>query len=130
MVYLSMIPSRRLLSVCLALLALLGASAVFLYWRNAIRVNVTNNTDEPITDILIEYRGGNLKLSRILPGGTASGYLYPETESNMSISYVSTQGDAYHELDCYMEPGYRGTYFIDIHRDGVSLSGRTRPSFP
>lgn len=130
MVNLSAIAWKKSLSVCLVLLALLAACAALLYWHNAIRVDVTNNTAEPVTEVMIVYRGGNLSWSTIQPGETASGYLFPKTETHMSISFVDSHGEAYHELDCYMEPGYRGRYSIELNREGVSFSGRTRPSLP
>src|SRR5438552_19006710 len=94
----------------LSLLAL--ALGAYLLHYSAIYVNLTNGTSWPVSKIQFTYRGGQLAIPQLESGASGGGYVFPSTETHLTLSYEARGADRQEEIEMYMEPGYRGR--VDI----------------
>lgn len=101
--------------------ALIGFSvgACCFLFPAGVKVDVTNEGSEPISDLKINFKGGNKTLSELGVGSTHEFIVKPSGESDIDISFLDSKGNARnYKVDVYFETNYQGRIDIKVDRLG------------
>ena len=84
-----------------------------------VKVNVTNEGSEPISDLKINFKGGNKTLSELGVGSTHEFIVKPPGESDIIVSFLDARGNARnYKVDVYIETRSQGRIDIKVDRLG------------
>lgn len=101
--------------------ALIGFSlgACCFAFSEGIKVNVINEGPKPISNLKINFKGGNKALSELGAGSTHEFIVRPSGESDVGVSFIDASGIAHsHKVDVYCETNYQGKIDIRVDRFG------------
>ncbi len=97
-------------TTCVAILI-----AAFLWLTPRVTVTVRNSGTTPLHDLQVHVTGQTYGLGDVAGGTLKKCTVRPTSESHVEISYRLTDGATKrHTVDCYIEPGYRGTVDAEI----------------
>jgi hypothetical protein len=102
----------------LAVAGMVGVSC--LPGRTGVTVTVTNTSDTDITDLQIQYTGGQKSVPKLHAAATYRTKVNPNSSSALHITF--TDGSAQRhakKLDVYFERNYRGAIHVTIQSNGM-----------
>jgi hypothetical protein len=121
---------KRVTIVALAFLVLGLMVLAYEVHRRAILVTITNGSSGVISNIHVTYRGGELIFTKLESGENQSGYVHPNTETHLRLSFYVDDGSLREQdIESYMEPGYRGYVNIVVTDQKIITRYKVLPSF-
>lgn len=115
---------RRYRKIILAMtvvviVAVVGAVA-FTIWPRGVTARVANMGLMVMQEVRLAVRGQSYPLGDIPSGASRDVQVWPTGESNINIHYIDASGTSRSiEVDCYLEPGYRGTIAVEVAEGSV-----------
>ena len=99
---------------------------VLLACGSGVSVTVVNQTEAPLTDVVVSVTGAEQALGTVPPGGQQTVRVAPTGESSVTVS-----GDGFSEGAGYIEAGYRGSMTFALRPGGeVAVTDETRLPWP
>jgi len=98
-------------------LVVLGPSFAVGYhhWTAGVYVEITNDTDSPLTQIAITYTGGVVRIPELKPKTSYGRRINPDGDSHLVVEWVDSVGQRHsHYVDVYFEHKYRGRIDISV----------------
>ena len=91
-----------------------------------VRVEVVNESPQPLTDIMIQHEDGRVTIASLLPGGSQVIPVLVDGESSYHIQATLANGEIVQGQGGYIEPGYRvreiitATEIEHVHRSFIN----------
>lgn len=90
------------------------------HWTAGVYVEITNNTDSPLTQIAITYTGGVVRIAELKPKTSSGRRVNPRGESHLVVEWVDSLGHRHSQrVDVYFETNYRGRIDITVEPDNT-----------
>ena len=110
-----MIPQFSIRTLLTATLLMAAILALFMWFRPGVTVSIRNSGLMDMKDVVADVTGRSYQIGEIAAGATKSCRVNPIGESDVKISYSLADGsNRRHSLDCYIEPGYRGSISTEV----------------
>ncbi|MEQ1831268.1 MAG: hypothetical protein ABL921_35305 [Pirellula sp.] len=95
-------------------------------WLTAdVTVTINNTSTSPLLDLQVHVTGQTYRLGDIASGSRLGCTVRPTSASHVEISYRISDGTTKrHSIDCYFEPGYRGTVVAEIENGELTRSSQ------
>jgi len=111
-------PAMKKLIVFLLLLAV--GVLVGLWWlQSSLTVLLKNEQEQPVTDIVVTYKGGRFEKPRLNAGESVSFRPAASGGSGLHIRFTDPSGEKREKkLDVYFEPEYNGEIVVTFRPGG------------
>ena len=111
-------PTKRSAAAAIgcAFIALIAISYYLIHY--ASRVTIVNNSNDPITDVVVEAGGSRITFDRIPPGGKRSSSFRIAKESEVVISCIDKYGFRREFGGGYLTPSIDDLITIEVQREG------------
>jgi hypothetical protein len=91
-----------------------------------VYVEITNNTDSPLTQIDISYTGGVVRIPELKSKTSFGRRINPDGDSHLVVEWIDSSGQKHSSpVDVYFEHNYRGRIDISVEPDNTILSNDT-----
>ena len=111
--------AKLIRALAVALIGFNLGACCFLPFSRGVIVDVTNEGSAPISNLKINFKGGNKTLSELGVGITHEFIVKPSGESDIDISFLDAKGNAHNcKVDVYFEANYQGRIDIKVDRLG------------
>lgn len=92
---------------------------VYYYFSTrGVVVDIQNRSHGELTNLVLEFTGGRVRIDRISSGEHAVKRINPTGESSFTINYNSGDKNYTQKADVYLEHNYTGSLTITLQDDG------------
>jgi hypothetical protein len=106
-------------------LSILAAVFTVSACSRGVTLCLSNASATAIHEVVITYLGSQALVGDLLPGSAKEVVLAPTGETSVTISFRRANGPTVtHDLDVYLEPGYRGTIDVELQTHDVVVKER------